>query len=286
MPGNEAVAYGIADGVATITLSRPERLNAVDAEMFRGLMDTFDRTDSDDGVRAVVVTGAGRAFCAGADLSQGSGTFDHGEDASGPAAHRDMGGLLALRIYRSLKPVIAAVNGPAVGVGASMTLPMDVRILADTARIGFVYVRRGIVPEGASSWFLPRLVGIGKALEWCLAGRMVSAEEALAAGLARTVCPAGDVLATATALAREIAVSAAPVSAVITRHLLWQMLGVAHPMEAHRAESRAVYDTGRMADAAEGIAAFLSRREPSWSLAPSEHLPSWFPWRPEPPFAG
>jgi enoyl-CoA hydratase/carnithine racemase len=281
----EVVEYSAEDGVATIRLNRPEKLNALNGEMYAGIMAALDETDGDDSVRAVIVTGAGRAFCAGADLSGGAGTFDYGAAVSDPEAHRDRGGMLVLRIYRSLKPVIAAINGPAVGVGISMTLPMDIRVMADTARAGFVFAARGIVPDGASSWFLPRIVGISQALEWCLSGRVFPASEALAGGLVRTVCPAGEVLPLANQLAREIAANAAPVSAVITRHLLWQMLGADHPMVTHRIDSRAIYDTGRMADAAEGVAAFLQKRPANWSLAPSADLPDWFPWRPEPPFA-
>jgi enoyl-CoA hydratase/carnithine racemase len=281
----EEVLYSVADGVATITLNRPDRLNALNSAMYHGLTEAFDQTDRDDKVRAVIVTGAGRAFCAGADLSGGARTFDYGQDATAAEAHRDPGGMLVLRIFRSLKPVIAAINGPAVGVGITMTLPMDIRIMADSARVGFVFARRGIVPDGASSWFLPRIVGISQALEWCLTGRLLSSEEALAGGLARTVCPVAEVLPLATGLAREIAANVAPVSAVLTRQLLWQMLGADHPMVTHRIESQAIYDTGRMADSAEGVAAFLEKRAPSWTLAPSKDLPDWFPWRPEPPFA-
>jgi enoyl-CoA hydratase/carnithine racemase len=281
----EALEYTVTGGVATITLNRPDRLNALNTTMFGELLDAFDETDRDDAVRAVIVTGAGRAFCAGADLGRGGQTFNYGDHAGAGPAPRDRGGLLVLRIFRSLKPVIAAINGPAVGVGISMTLPMDIRILADDAKVGFVFAARGIVPDGAASWFLPRIVGISQALEWCLSGRVFPAAEALAGGLVRSVCPAAEVMETARALACEIAVNTAPVSAVITRQLLWQMLGAPHPMDAHRIDSRAIYDTGRMADAAEGVSAFLEKRLAHWSLAPSRDLPGWFPWRPEPPYA-
>jgi enoyl-CoA hydratase/carnithine racemase len=280
----EAVQYSVEAGVATITLNRPAKLNALNIEMYEGLLAALDQTDADDNVRAVIVTGAGRAFCAGADLSGGAKTFDYGQANSAPERHRDRGGMLVLRIYRSLKPIIAAINGPAVGVGISMTLPMDIRIMADSARAGFVFAARGIVPDGASSWFLPRVVGISQALEWCLSGRVFGADEALAGGLVRSVCPVADVLPLATQLAREIAANAAPVSAVITRHLLWQMLGADHPMVAHRIDSQAIYDTGRLPDSAEGVTAFLAKRSANWSALPSTDLPGWFPWREEPPY--
>ena len=280
----ETLTYAVADGVATITLNRPERLNAFNRTMLAELLEVFDETDADDGVRAVIVTGAGRAFCAGADLGAGSATFrSTAEIGQGPAP-RDGGGQLVLRIFRSLKPVIAAINGPAVGVGASMTLPMDVRILAEGAKVGFVFAARGIVPDGASSWFLPRVVGISRALEWCLTGRVFSAAEALEGGLVRSVHPAAEVVGVARELALEIAANVAPVSAVITRQLLWQMLGADHPMVAHRVDSRAIYDTGRLADAAEGVSSFLEKRPAEWTLTPGHDLPDWFPFSPEPPY--
>jgi enoyl-CoA hydratase/carnithine racemase len=282
----EAIDYSVTEGVATIMLNRPDRLNALNPAMFSELMAAFDQTDADDDVRAVIVTGAGRAFCAGADLGRGAQTFDYGDRSGEQPAPRDRGGQIVLRIFRSLKPVIAAINGSAVGVGLSMTLPMDIRIVADQAKLGFVFAARGIVPDGAASWFLPRVVGISQALEWTLTGRVFPAAEALAGGLVRTVCPAAEVVPEATRLAREIAASAAPVSAVITRQLMWQMLGAAHPMAAHRIDSRAIYETGRLADAGEGVAAFLEKRPANWTLRPSRDLPGWFPWAAEPPYEG
>jgi enoyl-CoA hydratase/carnithine racemase len=278
----DAIDYAVTAGVATITLNRPDRLNALNPAMFRELMAVFDETDGDDGVRAIIVTGAGRAFCAGADLGRGAQTFDYGDQPAAAQPPRDRGGQIVLRIFRSLKPVIAAINGPAVGVGLSMTLPMDIRIAAADAKLGFVFAARGIVPDGAASWFLPRVVGISQALEWTLTGRVFPAAEALAGGLVRAVCPAAEVVPLATRLAQEIAANVAPVSAVLTRQLMWQMLGAAHPMEAHRLDSRAIYATGRMADAAEGVAAFLEKRPANWTLRPTRDLPGWFPWSPEP----
>jgi enoyl-CoA hydratase/carnithine racemase len=279
----DTIIYDVADHVATITLNRPEHLNAFNRPMCDELVACFDKSDADDSVRAVIVTGAGRAFCAGADLAPRDQTFATKAHSDG-RAERDGGGLVTLRIFRSLKPVIAAINGPAVGVGASMTLPMDIRILADTAKVGFVFAARGIVPDAAASWFLPRIVGINQALEWCLTGRVFRADEALAGGLVRSVHPAGEVLEVATALAREIATNVAPVSAVLTRQLLWQMLGADHPIVAHRLDSQGIADLGRTADCAEGITAFLEKRPAEWSLAPSRDLPAWFPWSSEPAY--
>jgi enoyl-CoA hydratase/carnithine racemase len=279
------IRYEVADGVLTITLDRPDRLNAFTPTMARELIEAFDRSDADDDVRAVIVTGAGRGFCAGADLGGGGGTFDWRERDGGEAGvPRDGGGQVTLRIFDSLKPVIAAINGPAVGVGITMTLPMDVRIAASGAKIGFVFARRGIVPEACSSWFLPRLVGISQAMEWVSTGRVFTAEEALAGGLVRSVHPADDVLGAARALASEIASEAAPVSVALARRLMWTMLGAAHPMEAHRADSRAMFARGQSADAHEGVTSFLEKREPRFSDRVSDGLPELFPGREEPAF--
>jgi len=276
-------------GVMTITLDRPDHLNAFTIEMLGELLAAFDRADGDPAVRAVVVTGAGRAFCAGADLSAGSSTFDyakHGITAELTESKelRDGGGILVLRIFRCAKPVIAAINGAAVGVGVTMTLPMDIRIAADDAKFGFVFGARGIVPEAASSWFLPRVVGISQALEWCYTSRVFPAAEALAAGLVRSLHPSGEVLTVAQTLAREIAASSAPVSVALTRMMMWRMLGAAHPMEAHRVDSRAINATGRGADAVEGITAFFEKRPATWSMQVPGDLPAFVPWWDEPGF--
>jgi enoyl-CoA hydratase/carnithine racemase len=278
------IEYEVSDQVATITLDRPDRLNAFTVEMMSDIIGALDEADADDAVRAVIFTGRGRAFCAGADLSGGSSTFDHGDERRQGGAPRDGGGVMTLRMFRSKKPLIAAINGPAVGVGATMLLPMDIRLMADSARIGFVWGARGIVAEAASSWFLPRIVGINQALEWCLTARMIPASEALDTGLVRSVHPADQLLGAARSLATEIATSVAPVSAVIMRQMLWRMLGADHPMEAHRVDSRAVWQTGRMADAAEGITAFFEKRPPSWKLSPSTDTPDWHPWWDEPAY--
>lgn len=290
------IRYEVEDGVLTLTLDRPDKLNAFTSEMRRELIEAADRFDADDAVRAVVVTGAGRAFCAGADLSAGEASFDYAAQGAGAPeradgsvdyAHpavRDSGGLLTLRLFRCFKPLIAAINGPAVGIGATMTLPMDVRLAADDARIGFVFARRGIVPEAASSWFLPRVVGVSRALEWSMTGRLVPAAEAHAAGLVRSVHPAADLLPAAYALAREIADSAAPVSVALTRQMMWRGLGMSDPMEAHRIDSRVVYARGRSGDAREGVASFLEKRPPSYPDRVTQDMPDFFPWWSEPEY--
>jgi enoyl-CoA hydratase/carnithine racemase len=277
----EQIATELTDRVLTITLNRPERLNAWTAQMGSELRAAFDRADADDEVRAVIVTGAGRGFCAGADLESGGDTFDYrartGEAADAGAPPRDNGGQLTLRIFDSTKPVIAAINGPAVGVGATMTLPMDVRLASETARMGFVFVRRGIVPEACSSWFLPRVVGISRAMEWVATGRVFDAQEALEGGLVRSIHPPGELLDAAHALAREIADNAAPVSVALARQMMWRMLGAEHPMIAHRADSRGLFMRGQAEDVREGIAAFLDKRAAEFPERVSDGLPEIMP---------
>jgi enoyl-CoA hydratase/carnithine racemase len=281
----EQILYSVEDRVLTITLNRPERLNAWTQTMQRELIEAFDMADADDDVRAIVVTGAGRGFCAGADLERGGETFDWKERAREGDVPRDGGGTFTLRVFRSTKPVIAAINGPAVGVGMTMTLPMDVRLVAEGAKLGFVFTRRGIVPEAASSWFLPRAVGISRAMEWVATGRIFGPEEALEAGLVRSVHAPEELLPAAHALAREIADNAAPVSVALARRLLWTGLGLSHPMEAHRADSRAMFARGQSADAREGIESFLEKRDPDYPDRVSEGLPDVFPWLGEPEFS-
>jgi enoyl-CoA hydratase/carnithine racemase len=273
------IAYEVDGGIATITLDRPDRLNAFTGTMMNEMIDAFDRIDGDDDVRAVIVTGRGRGFCAGADLASGGATFDRREQDDAPmAVARDGGGLLTLRIFECLKPVIAAVNGPAVGVGVTMTLPMDIRIASENARFGFVFARRGLVPEAASSWFLPRLVGISQATEWVFTGRVFPASEALAGRLVRSVHAADDLLPTARALATEIAENTSAISVALSRQMLWKMLGADHPMEAHKVDSRGIFSLGQGADVREGVTSFLEKRPPEFTMKPSTDLPDWFPW--------
>ncbi|WP_425229987.1 crotonase/enoyl-CoA hydratase family protein [Sphingomonas sp.] len=284
------VRYEVADGVGTITLSRPDKLNAFTTAMMAELLDVVDRVDADDAVRAVIVTGEGRAFCAGADLSSGATGFTG--DGKTPGADgtlnyaaesaRDGGGRVTLRLFNCLKPVIAAINGPAVGFGATMTLAMDVRLASEAARIGFVFARRGIVPEAASSFFLPRIVGIAQALEWCFGGKVFDAQEALRGGLVRSVHAPDDLLPAARALARDFADGTAPVLVALTRQMLWRGLDMSHPMEAHRVDSRGVLWRGRSADAVEGVASFLEKRTPAFSDRVSVDMPDFYPWWEEP----
>jgi len=275
------ILYDVDGPAATITLNRPDRLNAFTITMQREMNAAFDLSDADDEVRAVIVTGSGRGFCAGADLGVGGESFDAdstGVKASGHAFPRDFGGLLSLRIFESRKPVIAAINGPAVGIGITMTLPMDIRLASENAKIGFVFAGRGIVPEAASSWFLPRVVGISQALEWSMTARVFKAEEAMAGGLVRSVHSPDELLPAARELADEIAINAAPVSVALTRQMMWRMLGADHPMEAHKVDSRGVYSTGRSRDAFEGVTAFLEKRPAAWTMRPSADMPEWYPW--------
>jgi enoyl-CoA hydratase/carnithine racemase len=291
----QTIDYNVVDNILTLTLNRPDRLNAFTLQMMAELIDAFDRADADDTVRAIIVTGAGRAFCAGADLSAGAKTFDSAARADRAAqmptpvrtdgsvdwsqpAVRDGGGRLTLRIFACLKPVIAAVNGPAVGIGATMQLPMDIRLASEEARFGFVFTRRGITPEACSSWFLPRIVGIEQALEWTFTGRVFPAQEALAGGLVRSLHKPDELMPAARTLAREIADNAAPVSVALTRQMFWRMLGADHPMEAHKIDSRSIYARGAAADAKEGVTAFLEKRPARFTNTVSQEMPPFFPW--------
>jgi enoyl-CoA hydratase/carnithine racemase len=287
----ETITYDVADGIATLTLNRPDRLNALDAAMERELLYVWDRVDEDDDVRAVVVTGAGRAFCAGFDLS-GQDGFDvfqrakeRGTEELRPGdVPRDSGGLIAVRMFRCLKPIVAAINGVGVGFGATFPLPMDVRLASETARWGFVFSRRGMCMDAASSWFLPRAVGLQKALEWSFSGRLFDAQEALAAGLVHSLHAPDDLLPTAYGMARSLVSESAPVSVALNRQLLWQMAGAAHPMDAHRVESIYIAERGPSADAREGAESFLEKRPPRFPQTVSGDLPAAVPWLPEPPF--
>jgi enoyl-CoA hydratase/carnithine racemase len=286
MSNFETIRLEVEDGIATLTLNRPDKLNAFNTQMMQEMIAAFDQTDADDSVRVVIVTGAGRAFCAGADLSAGAATFDYSarggqekEARTIEGVQRDGGGLLTLRIYDSLKPVIAAVNGAAVGVGVTMQLAMDIRMASTEARYGFVFSRRGINPEACSSWFLPRLVGVQTALEWCYSGRVFPAQEAHDRGLVRSLHAPEDLLPAARALAREIADNTAPVSIALTRQLIWRMAGASHPMEAHMADSRGIQARGAMADAKEGVVSFLEKRLPRYPDKVSTDLPNiWEHW--------
>ena len=293
MKAFETIKLESEGAIAVLTLHRPDSMNAFTGKMMYEMIEAFDITDADDSIRAVIVTGSGeRAFCAGADLSEGAKTFDYEARAeSGEAGRtsqidrqRDGGGRVTLRIFNSLKPVIGAINGAAVGIGITMTLPMDIRIASDNAKIGFVFNRRGINPEAASSWFLPRLVGISQALEWCYSGKVFKADEALRGGLVRSVHPQAELMNVAREIAREIADNTAAVSTSLTRHMMWRMLGASHPMDAHIVDSAAIYTRGQTEDAKEGVMSFLEKRQPTYPVKVSDGMPNFFPWWEEPEF--
>jgi enoyl-CoA hydratase/carnithine racemase len=278
------IIYSVDEHIATITLNRPEQLNAFTGTMMHELVDAFDRIDADDEVRVVIVTGAGRGFCAGADLSSGGETFSRGGsdiETKVQGVPRDGGGIVSLRIFECTKPVIAAINGPAVGVGVTMTLPMDIRLASENSKFGFVFARRGILPEACSSYFLPRLVGISQATEWCYTGRVFGPQEAKDGRLVRSVHAPDDLIPAARAIAKEIVDNTAPVSVALTRQMLWRLLGADHPMEAHRVDSRGIAERGRSADSREGVMSFLEKRPPVFPVKVSDGLPDIFPgWEP------
>ena len=273
------ILYDLEDSVLLITLNRPEILNAFNRDMMAEMIDALDKADADDNVRAIIVTGAGRGFCAGADLSAGGNTFNaEARDDREDGLQRDGGGRVTLRIFECKKPIIAAINGAAVGIGATMTLPMDIRLCSTKAKFGFVFARRGIVPEACSSYFLPRVVGISQALEWCYSGRVFLGDEALAGGLVRSVHQPDDLLAAAKVIAREIADNTSAVSVTLIRQMMWKMLGADHPMEAHKIDSRGIYFAGKAADAKEGVESFLEKRTAKFPLKVSEDMPEFYPW--------
>lgn len=282
----EDILLDIADGIATITLNRPDKMNAFTGRMMYEIIEALDITDADDNVKVVIFTGAGRSYCAGADLSSGGETFAKGgsDVQTKQGVPRDGGGLVSLRIFNSLKPVIGAINGAAVGVGVTMTLPMDIRLASDTAKFGFVFAKRGIVPEACSSYFLPRLVGIQQATEWVFTGRVFPASEALSGGLVRSVHSGDDLMTVARGLAREIADNTAPVSVALSRQMLWRMLGASHPMDAHRVDSRGIMERGRSADSKEGVVSFLEKRDAHYPDKVSDGLPAIFPNWEDPEF--
>ena len=280
----EQILYEKDGPILTITLNRPDKLNAFTGQMMQEIIEAMDAADADDEVRAIIFTGAGRGFCAGADLSAGKDTFNNDAPGKQSGLQRDGGGLLTLRLFESKKPLISACNGPAVGVGATMQCAMDIRLASEKARYGFVFSRRAIVPEACSSWFLPRIVGIQTALEWTFSGRVFEASEALDRGFVRSVHAEDELLPAAKTLAMEFSEMTSAVSVTLIRHMLWKMLGADHPMEAHKIDSRGVYHRGRSADAFEGVESFLQKRAPSFPGKVSKDLPEFFPWWDEPTF--
>jgi enoyl-CoA hydratase/carnithine racemase len=281
MTNFECIQCHLEGQILTVVLNRPDRLNAVTDKMLQEMIQAFDEADRDDRVRVIIVTGAGRAFCAGADLGPREDTWAYSEKAE---EHRDSGGLVTLKVFEMKKPLIAAINGPAVGFGITLTLPMDIRIAAETAKMGFAFTRRGIVPDACCTWFLPRIVGISRAAEWTLTGRVFSAQEALQNGLVSRVEPQEKLLESARNVAREIAENTSAVSVALTRQLLWKMLGADHPMEAHWIDSRCIYYLGKSPDSSEGVLSFLEKRQPRFAMKPSSDMPDFYPWWKERPF--
>ena len=279
----EQILCEVEDRIATVTLNRPDRLNAWTVIMMEELIKAFDMLDKDDEVRAIIVTGAGRAFCAGADLDPG-GFADRQKELGTDKVPRDTAGQFTLKVYETRKPVIAAINGPAVGVGTTMTLPMDIRIASEAARMGLVFNRRGMVPEGCCTWFLPRILGLSQAAEWILTGRVFSAQEALKGGLVSRVLPEETLLPTARELAHEIVDNTSGISTALSRQMLWRMLGADHPMEAHKLESKCLHYMFQSADLLEGVASFLEKRPPKFEMRPSTDMPGFFPWWIDPPY--
>ncbi|MFN3237906.1 MAG: crotonase/enoyl-CoA hydratase family protein [Pseudomonadales bacterium] len=271
------ILFDVEDNILTITMNRPERLNAFTGVMMAEMIDALDRADADDDIKAVIFTGAGRGFCAGADLAAGGDTFN-AESTGGGGLKPDGGGLLTLRIFECLKPVISACNGPAVGIGATMQCAMDIRLSSTAAKYGFVFAKRGIVPEACSSWFLPRIVGINQALEWTYSGRVFDANEAFEKGFVRSLHEPEDLLPAARELAKEFADQTSSISVAMIRQMMWKMLGADHPMEAHKIDSRGVYYTGKSADAAEGVKSFLEKRPAEFPGKVSQDMPEFFPW--------
>jgi len=278
----QQIKYEVEDRILTITFNRPEQMNTYNFVLHNEIVDALDRADDDDNIRAIIITGAGKAFCAGMDLSEKGSSFDASvvpiED------YRDGGGMLALRMYKCKKPIIAAINGAAVGVGCTMTLPADVRIASTKAKMGIVFVRRGVLIDACSSWFLSKVLGIGRALEWALTGRVFTAQEAYEGGLLNYVVEPEELLPKAREIAKEIAENTAPVSVAITRQLIWTMAGTEHPMQAHRIESKGFHWAGQQPDVVEGIMAFLEKRKPNYSMSVKDGMPPFYPWMEEPPF--
>ena len=280
------ISYEVSDRILTITLNRPERMNAFTNVMCKEVMDALHQADADDEVRVIIITGAGRAFCAGTDLDSGAGNMgrDNLQLPEGLDPDRDIAGMVTLTMFDLKKPVIAAFNGVAVGVGITMTLSADIRIASENARFGFVFTRRAFVSEGASNWFLPRIVGMGKAAEWILTGRVFGVQEALAHGLVTEVLPPDGLIPRAREIAQEIVQNTSPVSVALCRQLLWKMVGTDHPMETHRMESKALSWIAQKPDVIEGVTSFLEKRPPNFSMKPSKDMPDFYPWWPDRPF--